>query len=276
MKVRIPKDLPLLVANNRRLKKLLDTWLVLKSWSESGNIPCTSIRDVAASLAATGHFNKCSKTIHNRISVLIKAGFIRHSEKQLELISWSEFRDKMGMQYCNRFYFVRTGQAPVEHILDAKAMSEKIDKCKEAYAMRLRANPALGHELKEISGGASPAAVYQSQLYAFKTNGMGLSSNDYAVLMDFANPNFIPGSKGWNRLFGYSGRGSSAYLKSKLQRSGLIEVVKRQMGLDLALKTTADSRRTLLGKVAYFRKENKLVLTLTDRINFLPANPCHS
>lgn len=277
-KIKIPKGLSLAISGNRRLKKALDTWLILKAIHEDGaiQIPRKGGKDIVCRNLAADHraaFGVCYKTISTRITWLIQNGYIRDTGHGWELISWIDLGRKLNLPFCNRFYHVKPSGVKIEYILDQKTIDEKIQQCREAYRFKLKYTPGLEYEIEKIAGSANASAVYSSQFDAYYRNGCGFSENEYYVLMKILNPDFALNYRSLSRLFGYNAKGSMAYRKRKLQALGLINITPRVYEVSPDGKTTPGSRKFMMGTVKYFRPVKKLGLLLPDKIEILSHNP---
>lgn len=271
-KIKIPQTLPAAIAHSNKLKSSLDTWLVLKSYCESGIVKLGAIERKDLSNICI-----CSvKTFTKRLKHLAGLGLIEYSKQSALLCSWDklaaifELKEEAGHKLHH--YFIKyDGSKRIFDVLEAKMMQAKEAQCRKAAISKLTRNSIIAQEVKQLAGHVNMEAVLHSQLHHYLNEFKQLSEDEYFVLFKVARADTALSSKQWAWLFDVRGRGTMAYKKRKLVAAGLITVTKRAYVLPSGTHTTKASRKCILGTAP--RIKDKTVFTMPDAITYLSASP---
>lgn len=266
-KVRIPKGLGLALANNRKMRKALDSWLVMKELANG----CISLRDFDNVAEAC----KISpKTLERRLCVLSEEGLCEIKHGNIYLASYRKLAEYCELPFHDRYYYwVYDELSPkIEYVLVQKAIYEKKKECKNAWHFKINANPGLELELRKIANGVAPDKVLYNQLWSYAEPNTFSISDQAALDPHLHRADFELSYKRYSEIFGFASKGAFAYRKRQLQQLGLIEVNKRSVELNRANKTTELSRETKLGTHKWFRPVKQLVLVLPDELKIRAFN----
>lgn len=277
LKIQIPKGISLAVIGDKRARKLLDTFLILKSAYKSGTVKIdgNSMNELAALCG------RSSKTVKNRIKELAADGLVKYSKdlRFIYLCKWEHLCVHYGISPLFRFYYVKkTPGKTVEDVLEALAMKEKEKECARAAQYKLHQSDSnIQSEIVQVAG-KTLEAVAHCQLYHDLTDKKCLPDDVALILFSVLRGDTSISSKKWSELFGYESKGGMAYKKRKLANKGLIVVTKREWKLGTGTHTTRKRRKCVSGSVVWIQREKELKFVACDSITYLnpslelPAN----
>lgn len=263
--IKIPVGLAIKVLNSKTNRKALDTYFMLKSINNTGWF----LKNVKALTKLEKDLKICYKTIKKRLDILSKMGLIEVHQKHIKLASYKQIQKKYNL--FNGYYLIKANlleKVKIEDYLIAIAIKEKKDECSKAfYYKHLR----LGLDndiIKGVFKGEKPKSSYKKAVTKAHLNDYVTNANNSNLSYAFncTRADIEVGYKKLSNMLGYSGRGSLAYTKRKLQANGIIEVNKRVVAVSTKTHSTKKNRTTVLGTLNYDVRTKKLNLQMPDEI----------
>lgn len=267
----VPKGLSLLIIGDRKARKLIDTYLVLKAYSEGSKFENTTDAIAQAAIWC----RRSIKTLHSRLKDLQAVGLIEYSKDGRFILvrGWKKLCEVYALDETRiRFYYVKHDKhRTVEDVLEYYAMKEKEKQCAQAALYKLNKSVEAKEVIEEVAG-KTLDAVAHSQLFHDLTNKRELSPDAAFILFSVLRGDTSISSRTWSKLFSYTSKGGFAYKKRKLKAKGLITVEERQWNMDKGTHTTKDSRKCVSGSAVWKNKERSLVFIAPCKIGYLDLN----
>ena len=277
IKIKALKGIPLRIAADRELFKLMETLFIIKAMWVDCPMPATP--QAKQELAAAS--GRSVRTIQRRLAALQERDLVRcYQLRGYECISWYALAERYGIKHIHFFIIELVPGIHLAEILKSKTIQEKLNSCNHAFSCKLRNNAYLAGAVKSVAGSAHNTAVALHQLNCFETEGVIYNEEERYALSTFykkKDEKLLRGDLQVNyatlkRMFGYTGCGSIAWLKRKLRHLGLLLINKRER--PIRGHSTRSSRITRLG----FVKRNisdqgeylGLTLIMPDELVILP------
>lgn len=289
----IPKCLPrALATESTGVRNAVSTYLALKAINPKGVFTRalskkrglkTQVYKVDNSVvnAAAQLCKHSPKTVHNHIDWMLSEGLAKANGEELRIASYDDFCKHFGLPHSGRSrYRVTPTHRKLSHILEIIPLKEKKQECKQTWEYKINKEPLFKIELQNVVGKDTlsfSGAVWNSQQHAILTRGILIDENEAFVLMQH-RADFEINYKSIAELYGYTGKGSVAYLKRKWSRGDVANIQTRSIELNYNLFRKAESRRNgqkiagKFGTIIWNNRERKVMFKTCDAIEILNWN----
>jgi len=263
IKIKIPARLSSKIAHSAKLRRSLDTYLLLKAQYESGKVELNKASRQELELLCGKHF----KTLHSRLKHLHSLHIVEYSKERVLLCSWEKLAEIFEYEMKGNYYVRSDGSRQVSDILEALFMREKESDCKAQFKRKIK-HEDVKQELENVAGSTNTEAVQHCQLYHYLREYSELSEDEKFYLYEIARADTSLSYRLWSYYFDLHSRGGFAYKKRKLQKLGLLAVEKRAWIIKGTHKTRA-LRKSILGTAPYVPKLKQVVFFMPDKLTYL-------
>lgn len=289
----IPKCLPAALATESTgVRNAVSTYLALKAINQKGvftrvlskkcglKTPVYKVVNSVVSMAAK-LCKHSTKTVHNHIDWMLSEGLATADGEELRIASYDNFCKHFGLHHSGRSrYRVKPTHRKLAHILEIIPLQEKKQQCKQTWKFKVNKDPLLKRELQNVVGNkfaSFSGAVWNSQQHAILSRGIFLDEDETFVLMQH-RADFELNYKSISELYGYTGKGSVAYLKRKWSRGDVAQIISRSIELDYELFRKSENRKNgqkvagKYGAIIWNNQQRKVMFKTCDAIEVLNWN----
>lgn len=289
----IPKCLPAALATESTgVRNAVSTYLALKSINPKGVFTRLLSQkrglkklvykvDNNIVIMAAKICKHSAKTVHNHIDWMLSEGLATADGEEIRIASYDNFCKHFGLHHSGRSrYRVKPTHRKLSHILEIIPFQEKKQQCKQTWKYKVNKEPLLKRELQNVVGKETlsfSGAVWNSQQHAILSRGIFLDEDETFVLMQH-RADFELNYKSISELYGYTGKGSVAYLKRKWSRGDVAQIKSRSIELDYELFRKSESRKSgqkvagKFGAIVWNNRERKVMFKTCDAIEVLNWN----